>query len=467
MNITASGGGLSISDVRGCPSGQRPRPISSLGRNLLLSYNIPVTDERSTGLVRRLGFFSAVLSGLGVTIGAGIYVLIGAAAGSAGNAVWLSFILAAVAAAFTALSYARLVALRPKDAPEFQYVSMAFGRGAGFLAGWLMLWAAFVSAAVISLGFAGYLENLFNVPIAAGALGLVAVTALVTLAGIRHSVAVLGILTVPTVLGLVAIIIIGAPYIGDVDLLEAPRGFAGIWGGAALVFYAFLGFNGMANLAEEMNHPEKDLPRAMVVVLATSTVLYVLVAIAAVSVVGWADLARSSAPVAEVMIRTLGTDAGVAISLVSLAATGSTGLFLLLSASRAVWAMSCAGVLPLPFCSVGQRRTPGIAILGVAAIASLFIAIMNVETVARFSNIAVLLAFAAVNAAAMKLFGQTLRGRLLPGLGLIFSLWLALNTELPAMLYGAALTVTGVVFYRVMVFRGKRPGTQTAAGDGE
>jgi len=200
------------------------------------------------------------MSGLGVTIGAGIYVLLGAAAGSAGNAVWISFSLAAVTAAFTALSYCRLVRMRAKDAPEFHYVGAAFGRPTGFLAGWLMLWSTIVSVSVVSIGFAGYLVRLIDLPLQAVALGLVGLFTLVTLAGIRQTAAVKAALTVPTVLGLVLIIVIGAPDIGAVNLLEAPGGFTGIWNGAALIFFAFLGFEATANLAEEMNCRKKTCP---------------------------------------------------------------------------------------------------------------------------------------------------------------------------------------------------------------
>jgi len=175
--------------------------------------------------------------------------------------------------------------------------------------------------------------------------------------------------------------------------------------------------------------PEKDLPRAIIAALVISTLLYVLVAIAAVSVLGWQDLAQSPAPAAEVASAALGLAGDRLITVVSLAATGSTGLFLLMAASRSVWAMSCAGVFPLPFCTIGRRQTPWIAILGVGVVAGVFIAFKDITTIAQFTNIAVLAAFIAVNAAAIKLTARNFRDRLVPGLGLVSSASLALGTE--------------------------------------
>ncbi|XUX00519.1 MAG: APC family permease [Dehalogenimonas sp.] len=423
-----------------------------------------MVSETKPGLERRLGFFSVVLSGLGVTIGAGIYVLIGAAARSAGNAVWLSFVLAAAVASFTAISYAQLFRLRPKNAPEYQFVTLAFNRRLGFLAGWLTTWSMIISTAVISLGFAGYLENLFHVPPIVGALGLMVVMTAIVFSGMRKSVALLIGLTVPTVLGLVAVILIGVPHIGTFNLFETASGFTGVFGATALVFFALLGFETMANLAEEMKKPERDLPKAMLVVLGISALLYVMVSVSVISVLGFSELGESTAPMADVASRTIGSQAGAFIAILSLTATSSTGLFLLMSSSRAVWAMSCAGVLPLPFCSINQQRTPWIAILGVGVLASLFVFFENIEVVAQVTNVAVLLAFTGVNAAAIKLAdriepnpSRLIQARIVPALGLVLSGWLALNTGTIALIFGAVLTAVGLVYYNIVLR--KRAGT--------
>ncbi len=423
------------------------------------------TDSEAQ-LAKRLGLGAATLAGVGVILGAGIYVLVGIAAGEAGNAVWLSFLFAAFGAGLTGFSYARLGRLRPKDAPEFQYVDMAYGRRLAFLAGWLVLWATIISAAAVALGFAGYLFHLLGLPILPAAIGLVLFSTLVVFLGIGESVIIAGVLTVIEVIGLIFIISIGIPYIGEFNYLEMPLGISGVIGASSLVFFAYLGFEGMANLSEEMKNPERDLPRAIVLVLAISTLFYILVSLSAISVLGWSNLSQSNAPLAEVAARVLGAKADLMLTVIALSSTANTVLILLLSASRAMWAMSCAGVLPMTFCVIGKnRRTPWITVLLVGLFASLFAAIRSIESVAEFTNFTTLLAFALVNASAVKLFGKRtpaggfkgfLTGFILPGAGVIACLWLAANTGWLAALLGTGLLLSGVLVYWVMGFMLRR-----------
>lgn len=413
-----------------------------------------------TSLSRRLGLFAATVVGVGVILGAGIYVLVGVAAKQSGNAAWLSFLISAAVAGFTALSYARLGRLRPKNAPEFQYLDMAFGRAPAFLAGWLVLWAAIISSAAVALGFAGYLEHLFGIPHLAGAVGLILVSSVVVFIGVGESAVLAGILTFVEVAGLVIIIAIGIPSFGKVDLLEMPLGITGVFGAASLVFFAYLGFEGMANLSEEMKNPERDLPRAMLLALGISTGFYMLVAISAVSVVGWQALSQSGAPLAAVALRVLGTKADTLMTVIALSATANTVLLLLFAASRAMWAMACAGVLPTKLCAIGKtRRTPWLTVIAAGIFASIFALIRDIERVAEFTNFAVLLAFVGVNASALKIFARERTGNgfkyffrnvALPVIGCLASLWLAVGLGWGAALFGGALVTIGIIIYFIM-----------------
>ena len=145
-----------------------------------------------TGLTRRLGLTSATLVGTGVILGAGIYVLVGVASKQAGNAAWLSFLISAIVAGFSGLSYARLCRFRPKNAPEYQFLNMAFGQTPGFLAGWLVLWATIISSAAVALGFAGYLEYIFSIPYLPGAIGLVIICSIIVWVGVGESALLAG-----------------------------------------------------------------------------------------------------------------------------------------------------------------------------------------------------------------------------------------------------------------------------------
>ncbi|MBI4331743.1 MAG: amino acid permease [Chloroflexi bacterium] len=420
--------------------------------------------QPDTGLERRLGLISATLGGIGVILGAGIYVLVGAAAGQAGNAVWLSFVIAAVSATLTGISYARLGKLHPKDAPEFQYLSLAFGRLLAFLAGWLVLWVSIISASAVALGFAGYLHHLVGAPQLPAAIVLIVFSALVVFLGIGQSALLAGVLTLVEIAGLVFIIFIGLPHAGGVNLIEAPNGIAGVVGAAALVFFAYVGFESIANFSEEMKNPQRDLPIAIFLAVGVTTLLYILVSLAAVGVMGWSALSQSTAPLAAVAERARGAGADLLLTFIALASTANTVLLLLLAASRSMWAMSCAGVLPANFCVIGRtRRTPWLAILLVTFFASLFAVMKNIEEVASLTNFAILLAFIGVNASAIKLFNSgNSRRRFsgviinsgLPAAGIAVSLFLAVNTGWNAVALGGALLLAGLGIYLARTARG-------------
>jgi APA family basic amino acid/polyamine antiporter len=419
-----------------------------------------------TGLSKRLGLWATTLAGVGVILGTGIYVLVGVAAREAGNAVWLSFLIAAVVAAFTGISYARLSQLRQKDAPEFQYLGMAFGNVPAFLTGWLILWATVISLGAVALGFSGYLEHLTGIPHLAGAVGLVILASVVVFIGVGQSIILSGMLTIIAAAGLILITGIGIPSFGQVNLLEMPGGISAVVGAAPLVFFAYLGFEGIANLSEEMKNPKRDLPKAILLALGISTVLYLLVSMSAVSVLGWQDLSQSSGPLAAVASRILGAKADVTLSLLALAATSNNVLLLLFSSSRAMWAMSCAGALPMTFCVIGEnRRTPWFTILVVGAVAAIFVFFKSIEDISKYTNFATLLVFAGVNASALRIFSKiqtpahrknVLTDIVLPSLGLATSLWLATRIGWQAALFGLILLASGVLAY----FLFKRLGAQ-------
>jgi APA family basic amino acid/polyamine antiporter len=336
-------------------------------------------------------------SGVGVIVGAGIYVLIGAVAGVAGNALWLSFLLAAVVAAFTGISYARFAARQPKDSPEFQYTAMAFGNRAGFVSGWLMLWADLIAIAAVALGFGSYFSHITHAPLVLGALGLVAVMSLLAWWGIGESVLMVVVFTAVEVGGLLFITVLDIGSWGSVDYLAMPHGFMGVWSGAALAVFAYLGFDELGNLAEETRDPTRTLPRAIALAMIISTALYIAVSVSAVSVVGWEALSNSSAPLALVAGRVLGSGTDSFLTLLALAATSNTVLLLIISGARAIYGMAGAGVLPKHLSAVGRRRTPWLATLLTLVVAGAFVLIGNLETVAKLTDGVVLVPFALVN----------------------------------------------------------------------
>src|SRR5688572_20985135 len=217
------------------------------------------TEPAAPALRRELGFWQLTASGIGIIVGAGIYVLIGAATAEAGAGIWLSFLIAAVLSALTGLSYCELAALYPRAGAEYEYTRHAFPHWIAFLVGWVMIAGLTVASATVALGFARYFNQFVDVPVRLGALGLIVAATLVALGGIKQSGRLTLLLCLVQVGGLVLVIAIGLPHVGDVSLAPAV-GAAGILGAAALVFFAFIGFDEVITLSEETRNPSRMVP---------------------------------------------------------------------------------------------------------------------------------------------------------------------------------------------------------------
>jgi APA family basic amino acid/polyamine antiporter len=402
-------------------------------------------------LRRALGMWQVSIAGIGVILGAGVYALIGPAAGSAGSAVWLAFVIAGAAAGLTAYSYARLGSMRPRNSPEFQYTALAFGPRTGFVAGWMMLAADLLAAATVALGFGGYLGHLTGTTTVTGALILLAVVGTIMVAGIAESVALAIALTIVEVAGLLFIALVGVPSWLGPDYADMPRGLEGVWGAASLIFFAYLGFDELGNFAEEMRHPERDLGRALAIAMVASTAIYVLVAISAVALVPWRELAASPAPLALVASRALGPRAGAALGVVALAATANTVLLLLVASSRSIYGMAAAGVLPPRLGQVGRTATPWAATLLVLVVTSALLLAGSLSQVAAMTDAAVLSSFVLVN---LSLGWLGCRGRLaggrraldvlLPSLAVALCIILLLHVGLPSLAAAGLLAAVGL-----------------------
>jgi APA family basic amino acid/polyamine antiporter len=396
--------------------------------------------------------------GVGIIIGAGIYVLIGAATAEAGAATWLAFLLAAGLCALTGLSYAELASMFPSAAAEYEYTRQAFPRWLAFLVGWVMVAGLVIAAAAVALGFARYLAAFVPVGGRVGALGLlVAVTAL-ALTGIKRSARVTLVLSSIQVGGLLLVIWIGVPHIGSVNLL-ANNGATGILGAAALVFFAFIGFDEVITLAEETRDPTRTVPRALLLSLAISAALYIAVAVAAVSVLGAAALGASDRPLADVMEHVLGGRAAGVVAAIALLSTTNTTLLCLTAASRLLYGM--AGQLRLPgrLDAVHPRTgSPYRAVLVGALAAAVCVLAGDLTLVASVTDFAVYAVFLAVNAAVIALRVHApervrpfrvpwtwRRVPVLPVLGLLSVLLMLSQLDARALSLGVLLCAVGTV----------------------
>src|SRR5688572_2301413 len=297
-------------------------------------------------LARTLGLGSLTLYGIGMILGAGIYSVLGVAAGQAGHGLWLAFVIGAVLALLTGLSYAELSTTYPKAGAEYEYVGRALParREVASIVGLVMVFAGAGTAATVALAFAGYLGVLIDLPRWLAALALLALITGVNLVGARISSRVNAVLTLIEAGGLVLVVVLGA---GDPDL--GARAFdvapASVLVGAAMVFFAYLGFENVVALAEESRQPQRDLPRAILIGIGVTAGLYVLVALAAVALLPPERLAAADAPLAAAAA-VVHPAYATALGVVALFATANTGLIAVLTAGRVLFAMARDEQLP-------------------------------------------------------------------------------------------------------------------------
>ena len=369
----------------------------------------PLPSQPATALQRRLSLPLLVLYGIGITIGAGIYVLIGAVAGHAGTYAPWSFVLAAVVMAFTVGCYAELTTRFPVSAGEAAYVRAAFrSRAASTLTGLLTIVIGIVSSAAVALGAAGYIAQFTDLPPSAIVALVLAVLGAVAAWGILESVLLASLFTLIEAGGLLVIIIAG--WQAQVPLASAlavpPLDIAmlsGIGYASLLAFFAFIGFEDLANVVEEAKVPHRDIPRAMVLTLVISTVLYVAVAAIAVAAVPVAELAASPAPL-SLVFRTLAGVSPATISVIAIVATLNTILAQMTMAARGVYGLARQGDLPGFAGRVHPKTaTPLIATALIVAATLALALLVPFERLAEGTSLATLVVFALVNLALLRL----------------------------------------------------------------
>jgi APA family basic amino acid/polyamine antiporter len=250
---------------------------------------------------------------------------VGKVAGFSGNMVWLSFLIASFTALMTAFSYAELSSMHPKSGGEYVYVKEAFNKKLGAVIGIIISLNGMVSGATVSLGFAGYFSKLLPVELRVPSLGIIGLVWLVNVSGIRQSSVVNIIFTVIEMLGLAVVIYVGAPYLGEVNYFELPpEGVNHILLASALSFFAYIGFEEIVKLSEETKKPEKNIPKALFISGIVVSVVYVLIALCAVSAIPWQELKESEYPLSDIVEKNLGVAGATAIAVIALFSTTNT-----------------------------------------------------------------------------------------------------------------------------------------------
>jgi APA family basic amino acid/polyamine antiporter len=421
-------------------------------------------------LRRELGLFEVTLSGVGIILGAGIYVLIGQAAGLAGNALWLAFGISAIIALLTGLSYAELSSMFPKAAAEYDYVANAFSTRLAFVIGWMVFLSGVLAAATVALGFAGYFSALTGSPQILSAVAILILLTGLLVYGVKETAWVAVVSTLLEMAGLIIIIAIGLPYLGSVNYLEMPQGFSGLFAASALIFFAYQGFESMVKFSEETKSPETLVPKALILAVVICVVFYILVALSVVSVMGWEQLSVSKAPFADIVSITLGPDAAILIAIIALFATANTVLMSMYASSRILYGMAGSYRLTAGFARVHPgRRTPLTAIVFCGFLSIVLLFAGDIAFIANVTNFMLFVTFIVINAAVIFLrysspeFPRPFRipfsvGKLplIPLVGLVFCIFLLAQQELSVLGLGVALTLVGIVLMVVVGHSGVR-----------
>lgn len=363
-------------------------------------------------LRRSIGTFQLFAYTLGGMLGAGIYGLVGRAAGELGSAVWLGFLVAMVAALLTGLSYASLGSRYPRAGGAAYVSHRAFAMP-------LLTWT--VGLAVMASGLTSVAtqsrvvaENLLRLsgldgfPPLVIALGFLLLIAGIVLRGIRESMWMNLLCTLVEAAGLVLVIAVGIPYWGSVDLFETPSpdgiSLSFLMTGAILTFFAFIGFEDTLNVAEETRNPRRTLPIGIISAMLAATALYMAVAITAVSVVPWRELAAVPGPLAEVMERAAPWLPGWGYVAITLFAVSNTALLNYVTASRLLLGMARQGLMPAACAKVHPtRHTPHVAIMALLPVLVALVLAGNIGQLASATVLLLLAVFTVVNLALLVL----------------------------------------------------------------
>jgi APA family basic amino acid/polyamine antiporter len=362
-------------------------------------------------LRRNLTLPLVTLYGLGNILGAGVYVLIGKVAGEAGYYAPLSFILASIIAGITAFSYCELSSRYPVSAGEAAYVKNGFNLPSLSLsAGLLIILTGVVSAATIARGFTGYLEVFVELPDSLVIICLIVVLGLICIAGVAQSVTVAALFTVLEIGGLVLILYVAAPALttlpDSADKFLQPLSMSstlGLFGGAFLAFYAYIGFEDMVNLAEEVKQPRRVLPIAILLALFIASAIYAMLALSAVLTISPEQLGRSDAPLADIYRVATGSNPWF-ITIVSLFAVVNGALIQIIMGSRVSYGLAKQGLIPAFFGRIEScTQTPVVATVLVSAVIIVAALWLPIETLARTTTYLLLVLFCIVNLALVRI----------------------------------------------------------------
>ncbi len=405
-------------------------------------------------LKRSIGLWSAVAINVGAIIGGGIFVVTGIVAGYAGSALVISMIIAGIIAFITATSFARLTAWQPVEGGVYEYGRQLISPFYGFLAGWMWLVANTFTGAAVSLGFAYYLTAAFpGLPTSLIAASLCLGFTALNLVGAKESSRVNNVLVSIKLTILAFFVVFGAIHFNSGNFVPFNPLTSGVLYGSFFIFFAYGGFARVTVVAEEIKDAKRNVPRALLLSLGISMIVYVLVGVVAIGLLNPHALSISSSPLSSAISVTGNTLAVKIIAVGGLVATASVLLTAILGVSRMAYSMARRNDLPSALARLNHKfLTPYYSILGSGILMAILVLFVDLTRVVAVSTFALLFTYSVTNISAFKLRENHNRHKFLPLLGLatcIMLLIFILFASTQAWVIGLAFLIAGTAYYAV------------------
>ena len=388
--------------------------------------------------------------GIGLIVGAGIYVLIAPTAQLLGNYMWLGFLLASISIMLTGTSYIWLSKKFPDEAAEYFIIKKIFkSKFFSFIVGWFLLSAQIVGIAAVSIGFADYIYPFLKMPKILSALLVIIGSVLINLMGVKETSKLNIVLTSIALLGLF-VVILGSIFVHPNLSFTWNYPISNVFKASSLVFFAFLGFEGIINFAGETKKASKAIPKALISSVLITSFIYMLVAFSSTALVDYKTLSISPAPLSFAAYAAFGDIGFKFVAFSALFSTASTVLILSAIAPRVMWGMADDSQLPLVLSRVDPKGVPYVSTIIVGLIASIFVIIFQkIGIIAQIANFNMLMVYTIFNMASLKI-NYTNRNNLksfISLLAFVSTLTLLVFLNVISIIVGIVGVVASIVFY--------------------
>ncbi|MGC8649063.1 MAG: APC family permease [Candidatus Micrarchaeia archaeon] len=406
-------------------------------------------------LKREVTLRDAVMINLGAIIGAGIFVIIGIAASEAGSSIILSIIISAIIALFTGLSFSEIAVHIAKEGGIYEFAKDAWTPFMGFLGGLLWTTGTAIAIAAVSISLIGYINITLNVtiPQTLSATAVILIFSFINMLGIKNSAKTITIFVIINILVLSVFVVFGSTIFNTANLTNfIPNGINGTLLGAALIFFAFTGFSRITTISDEIKEPKKVIPKAILLSILISAILYILVATVAVGILGSQNLADSTAPLALAISKINNPLLLFFISLGGITATAGVVFTGILGVSRVFFSMARDNELPKKLSFINKFSTPVYAIGLSAIIAILFVFFVSFKSIIESSNTFVLSGYIIINIAALVFWKKQNKNKIKTTYEKIFPIIPVLGILSILMILTYIIEESIIVFLIILVF---------------